>query len=150
VAKWIDVLSIHLRPPEIIKREMPGHWEGDLIKGKNNASTVGTLVELISGYLILAKMGDATATSAVAGFSDALNRLPATARKSMTYDQGRKMAQQAKITQEIGVAIYFCDPHSPWQRGPMRISMALSVNIYRKEQTFQYIARKSWMPLPWS
>ncbi|MGP9666451.1 IS30 family transposase, partial [Halomonas sp. AOP22-C1-8] len=80
-------------------------------------SAVGTLVELSSGYLILAKMDDATATSAVAGFSAALNRMPTTARKSMTYDQGREMAQHAKITQETGVAIYFCDPHSPWQRG---------------------------------
>lgn len=109
------MVSIHLRPLEVSKREMPGHWEGDLIKGKNNASAVGTLVELSSSYLILAKMDDATAN--VADFSAALNRMPTTARKSMTYDQGREMAQHAKITQETGVAIYFCDPHSPWQRG---------------------------------
>lgn len=76
-----------------------------------------TLVELKSGYLILAKMNDATATSAVEGFSAALNRMPLAARKSMTYDQGREMAQHARITQNTGVAIYFCDPHSPWQRG---------------------------------
>lgn len=112
-----DMMSIHLRPPEIEKREMPGHWEGDLIKGKNNASAVGTLVELSSGYVILAKLHDATATSAVEGFSAALNRMPLAARKSMTYDQGREMAQHAQITQATGVAIYFCDPHSPWQRG---------------------------------
>ena len=96
---------------------MPGHWEGDLIKGKNNASAVGTLVELSSGYVILAKLNDATATSAVEGFSAALNRMPLAARKSMTYDQGREMAKHADITQATGVAIYFCDPHSPWQRG---------------------------------
>jgi|TARA_A100001518_G_C1181402_1_gene29534 IS30 family transposase len=95
---------------------MPGHWEGDLIKGKNNASAVGTLVELSSGYLVLVKMDDATATSAVAGFSATLNRMPTTARKSMSYDQGREMTQHAKITQETGIAIYFCDPYSPWQR----------------------------------
>lgn len=112
-----DMVSIHLRPPEVEKREFPGHWEGDLIKGKGNASAVGTLVELKSGYLILAKMNDATATSAVEGFSAALNRMPLAARKSMTYDQGREMAQHARITQNTGVAIYFCDPHSPWQRG---------------------------------
>ena len=112
-----DMVSIHLRLSEVNKREMPGHWEGNLIKGKSNASAVGTFVELSSGYLILAKMDDATATSAVAGFSAALNRMLSTARKSMTDDQGREMAQHAKITQETGVAIYFCDPHSPWQRG---------------------------------
>lgn len=112
-----DMVSIHLRPPEVQKRELPGHWEGDLIEGKGNASAVGTLVELKSGYLILAKMNDATATAAVEGFSAALNRMPLAARKSMTYDQGREMTQHAQITQNTGVAIYFCDPHSPWQRG---------------------------------
>ena len=91
---------------------MPGHWEGDLIKGKNNASAVGTRVELSSGHVILAKLNDATATSAVEGFSAALNRMPLAARKSMTYDQGREMAKHADITQATGVAIYFCDPHS--------------------------------------
>lgn len=112
-----DMVSIHLRPPEIEDRLMPGHWEGDLIKGKNNASAVGTLVERTSGYLILVKMNDATATSAVEGFSAALNGMPLKLRKSMTYDQGKEMAKHAEITQRTGVAIYFCDPHSPWQRG---------------------------------
>jgi IS30 family transposase len=112
-----DMVSIHLRSSEVDQRVMPGHWEGDLIKGMNNASAVGTLVELSTGYLILAKMNDATATSAVEGFSAALNRMPLAARKTMTYDQGREMARHAEITQKTGVAIYFCDPHSPWQRG---------------------------------
>ncbi len=111
------MVSIHLRPPEVAKREMSGHWEGDLIKGKNSASAVGTLVEMSSGYVMLAKMNDATATSAVEGFSAALNRMPITVRKTLTYDQGREVARHAEITQNTGVAIYFCDPHSPWQRG---------------------------------
>src|SRR3546814_15751187 len=64
-----EMVSIHVRPPEIEDRLMPGHWEGDLIKGKANASSVGTLVERTSGYLMLVKMNDATATSALAGFS---------------------------------------------------------------------------------
>ena len=112
-----DMVSIHVRPPETEDRLVPGHWEGDLIKGKDNASAVGTLVERTSGYLMLVKMRDATATSAVEGFSAALNRVPLAARKSMTYDQGREMTRHADITQKTGVAIYFCDPHSPWQRG---------------------------------
>ena len=112
-----EMVSIHVRPPEIEDRLMPGHWEGDLIKGKDNGSSVGTLVERTSGYLILVKMNDATATSAVQGFSAALNGMPLAVRKSMTYDQGREMAKHAEITQNTGVAIYFCDPHSPWQRG---------------------------------
>lgn len=112
-----DMVSIHVRPPEIEDRLVPGHWEGDLIKGKDNASAVGTLVERTSGYLMLVKMNDATATSAVEGFSAALNRAPLPVRKSMTYDQGREMTRHAEITKKTGVAIYFCDPHSPWQRG---------------------------------
>ena len=88
-----------------------------MIKGKNNASAVGTLVELTTGYVILARMADATASSAVSGFSAALNRMPDRMKKSMTYDQGREMAKHAEITQKTGVAIYFADPHSPWQRG---------------------------------
>ena len=112
-----DMVSIHVRPPEVEDRLVPGHWEGDLIKGKNIASAVGTLVERSSGYLTLVKMNDATATSAVEGFSTALNRMGLRLRKSMTYDQGREMTHHAQITQKTGVAIYFCDPHSPWQRG---------------------------------
>lgn len=109
-----DMVSIHVRPPEVEDRLMPGHWEGDLIKGKGNGSAVGTLVERTSGYLFLVKLNGATATSAVEGFSAALNGMPLPVRKSMTYDQGREMAHHAEITQRTGVAIY---PHSPWQLG---------------------------------
>lgn len=112
-----DMVNIALRPPEVDERILPGHWEGDLIKGKGNASAIGTLVERVSGYVILARMADATATSAVAGFSAALNRMPQALRKSLTYDQGRELSRHMEITQKTGVAIYFCDPHSPWQRG---------------------------------
>ncbi|RMN04695.1 Transposase, partial [Pseudomonas savastanoi pv. glycinea] len=111
------MVSIHVRPPDIEDQQMPGHWEGDLIKGKDNASAVGTLVGRTSGYLILVKMRDATATSAVEGFSAALNSMPLDLSKSMTYDQGREMAKHVELTQKTGVAIYFCDPQSPWQRG---------------------------------
>lgn len=104
-----------------VRRRLKTAWclgiGGDLIKGKNNASAVGTLVERTSGYLMLIKMYDVTATSAVEGFSAVLNRMPLAMRKSMTYDQGREMARQVQITQKRCVAIYFCDPHSPWQRG---------------------------------
>lgn len=112
-----DMVSIHLRPPEASDRVLPGHWEGDLIKGKDNASAIGTLNDLTTGYVMLIKMRDATATSAVEGFSAALNSMPLQARRTLTYDQGREMARHAEITQRTGVAIYFADPHSPWQRG---------------------------------
>lgn len=97
--------------------DVPAQWEGDLIKGKGNASAVGTLVERSTGYLMLVRMHDAIATSAVEGFGAALNRMPLDARKTPTYDQGRELARHAEITQRTGVAVDFCDPHSPWQRG---------------------------------
>lgn len=112
-----DLVSIHLRPPEIEDRLIPGHWEGDLIMGAGNQSAVGTLVERTTRLVILAKMDGTTATAASIGFSDKLNEVPRELRLSMTYDQGKEMAHHAEITQKTGTAIYFADPHSPWQRG---------------------------------
>ena len=103
-----NMARIHLHLPKASKREMPGHWKGNLINGKNRASAVGALIELSRGFF-LAKMDDPPLTSAVVGFSAAANRIPTTARKSMIYGQGCEMAQHAKITHGTGVAIYFCD-----------------------------------------
>lgn len=82
-----DLISVHVRPLEVEDRLTPGHrWEGDLIKGKANASALGTLVERSTGYLMLVKLHDATAISAVEGFSTALNRMPLASSKTLTYD----------------------------------------------------------------
>lgn len=115
-----DMLSIHLRPPEVQDRQFPGHWEGDLIKGEGNASAVGTLVERTSRLLILVKLPHskpASAANVLQAFSDKLNAIAQPMRQSLTYDQGREMALHKKLTEQTGVAVYFCDPHSPWQRG---------------------------------
>jgi IS30 family transposase len=107
------MISIHVRPPEIEGRLMRGHWEGDLIKGKANASSAGIL--LVRCQWLLDEDERCEATSAMKGFSAARNHMPLTMRKSMTYDQGREMARHAEFTQKTGVAIFFRDPHSPWQ-----------------------------------
>jgi transposase, IS30 family len=112
-----DRISIHLRPPEIEERLVPGHWEGDTLKGARNASAVGTLVERSTLFVTLAKLADGTAEAAVAGFSHVLNRIDAQKRLSMTYDQGKEMASHAKLSEQTGIKVYFADPHSPWQRG---------------------------------
>ena len=112
-----DMVSIHVRPPEVDDRVMPGHWEGDFIKGAGNKSSVGVLVERTSRLVLLAKMDDATAASALAGFSAKLNSIAAPLRKSFTYDQGKEMARHVELAAQTGVKVYFCDPHSPWQRG---------------------------------
>jgi IS30 family transposase len=112
-----DMQSIHIRPPEVADRLIPGHWEGDLIKGADNRSSVGTLVERTTGFVVLAKMDNATTKTVVDSFSAVLNREPAAMRKTMTYDQGREMHAHKILTERTGVQIYFADPHSPWQRG---------------------------------
>ena len=112
-----DMVSIHDRPPEIEERLVPGHWEGDLIKGAHNRSSVGTLVERTTLFTVLAKMEDASAASAVDGFGHVLSRIDAQKRLSMTYDQGREMAGHQQLAAKTGIRVYFADPHSPWQRG---------------------------------
>jgi transposase, IS30 family len=112
-----DMLSIHVRPPEVDDRVMPGHWEGDFIKGAGNKSSVGVLVERTSRLVLLAKMDDATAASALAGFTVKLNSIAEPMRHSLTYDQGKEMSRHAELAAHTGVKVYFCDPHSPWQRG---------------------------------
>ena len=112
-----DMVSIHVRPPEVNDRVMPGHWEGDFIKGAGNKSSVGVLVERTSRLVLLARMDDATAASALTGFTAKLNSIATPMRQSMTYDQGKEMARHADLTANTGVRVYFCDPHSPWQRG---------------------------------
>jgi IS30 family transposase len=112
-----DMVSIHVRPPEIEDRVIPGHWEGDFIKGAGNQSSVGVLVERTSRLVLLAKMADATAASALAGFSAKLNSIAEPMRQSLTYDQGKELSRHKDLTARTGVAVYFCDPHSPWQRG---------------------------------
>jgi IS30 family transposase len=112
-----NMVSIHDRPPEVDERLVPGHWEGDFIKGQGNRSAVGTIVERTTLFTVLAKMEKATAESALSGFSHVLNRIEAQKRLSMTYDQGREMARHVQLTENTGVKVYFADPHSPWQRG---------------------------------
>ena len=92
-----DMVSIHVRPPEVDDRVMPGHWEGDFIKGAGNKSSVGVLVERTSRLVLLAKMDDATAASALAGFSAKLNSIAAPLRKSFTYDQGKEMSRHVDL-----------------------------------------------------
>lgn len=115
-----DLLSIHMRPPEVEERQLPGHWEGDLIKGANNASAIGTLVERTTRLVLLVKLPHphpATAAHVLQAFSDKLQAIARPMRQSLTYDRGREMAEHAQLTRNTGMKVYFCDPYSPWQRG---------------------------------
>ena len=96
---------------------MPGHWEGDLIKGVRNRSEVGTLVERPTLFTVLAKVDNASAESAVKGFGYVLNRIETQKRLSLNYDKGRERAAHQQLTETTGVKVYFSNPHSPWQCG---------------------------------
>jgi transposase, IS30 family len=115
-----DLLSIHVRPPEVEARQFPGHWEGDLIKGRLNASAVGVLVERTSRLVLLVALpqpNPACAAHVLQSFTDKLQAVPQRMRLTMTYDRGSEMRRHAELTQATGMTVYFCDPYSPWQRG---------------------------------
>ena len=112
-----DMLSIHVRPPEVEDRLVPGHWEGDLIKGAGNRSSVGTLVCRKTLFVMIVKVDGATALDVFKGFEAAFGPLDETLRQTLTYDQGKEIALHKKLAESTGLKIYFADPHSPWQRG---------------------------------
>ena len=118
--KIVDMTSLHLRPPEVNDRLFPGHWESDLIKGKGNASAVGSLVERSSRLLILVHLPGpkpGSAATVLQAFTDKLRSIAAPMRQSLTHDQGGEMARHKELAANSSIAVYFCDPHSPWQRG---------------------------------
>ena len=115
-----DKLLISTRPVEVADRAVPGHWEGDLIKGKLNASAIGTVVERTTNYTLLLHLPDGFGTGAVTDALIArLAELPDQLRRSLTWDQGKELAAHAKLTGGVlgeDFKVYFCDPRSPWQR----------------------------------
>lgn len=112
-----EMTPLALRPPEVAARIVPGHWEGDLIKGARNASAVGTLVERTSRFVMLVRLDGLSASHILDGFKRRLRDVPASLRKTLTYDQGSEMALHKKLAKALKIDVYFCDAHSPWQRG---------------------------------
>lgn len=113
-----DIVSISERPAEAEDRAVPGHWEGDLIIGKNNKSAIGTLVERTTRFVVLLHLPNGYGAASVReAMTAAIGTLPVALVRSITWDQGKEMAEHAQFSIDSGVDVYFCDPHSPWQRG---------------------------------
>jgi IS30 family transposase len=113
-----NMILISDRPPEIEDRAVPGHWEGDLIIGKGGRSAIGTLVERSSRYVVLLHLPHGrTAEDVRAALTRQISKLPAELRRTLTWDQGKEMAEHVRFSTDTNMVVYFCDPHSPWQRG---------------------------------
>src|SRR5882757_623869 len=112
----VDAISIRERPAEVEDRAIPGHWEGDLLAGTSN-SHIATLVERHSRFVILVKVPSKDTATVVAALSRHVRKLPASLRRSLTWDRGLEMAKHKSFTVDTKVNVYFCDPQSPWQRG---------------------------------
>ena len=115
--KIVDPVMISQRPAEVEDRAVPGHWEGDLLMGRRQTA-IGTLVERHTRYVMLFPLPDGNTAEAVrTQLAETVQRLPEHLWQSLTWDQGKEMAQHAQFSIDTGVDVYFCDPRSPWQRG---------------------------------
>lgn len=137
---WLAGHHLSLRPPEAADRAVPGHWEGDLVLGKGHQSALITLVERQSRFVMLHRLPDAhDSTTVVDALIEMAAQIPAALRKTLTWDQGSEMAQHARFTLATDVQVFFCDPHSPWQRGSNENTNGLIRDFYPKGTDFHDI-----------
>ena len=147
--RLVDAVSIAERPPEADTRAIPGHWEGDLLIGKRGTQ-IATLVERQSRFVLLIRVPAADSATVVAALARRVQQLPRALRHSLTWDRGKEMAQHAQFTIATDVQVYFCDPHSPWQRGSNENTNGLLRQYFPKgsdlsnvtQQQLDVVARK--------
>lgn len=135
-----EMISIRQRPEEVRDRSVPGHWEGDLIIGQHHKSAIGTLVERTTRFVVLMKLKGRDAETVRKTFAKRMTQFPSFLRKSMTYDQGKEMAEHKEFTMNTNVQVYFCDPASPWQRGTNENTNRLVRDFFDGEKDFTKIS----------
>jgi IS30 family transposase len=136
-----NMLSIHERPAEVAARCVPGHWESDLIIGKDHQSAIGTLVERTTRTTILVPLKTKDALAVRLAFAKTVKRLPKEVFKSITHDRGSEMAQHELFTKDTKVQIYFADPQSPWQRGTNENTNGLIRQYFPKGTDFNQVSK---------
>ena len=136
-----DMLSIEERPKEVADRIIPGHWEGDLVVGKNNRSALGTLVERTTRTTILIPVKNKSANEVARAFAKEVKKLPQQMKLSMTYDQGREMTDHRLFTNITGIKVYFAHPRSPWERGTNENTNGLIRQFFPKRTDFTKVSR---------
>ncbi len=139
--KLEDMLSIEERPKEVEDRIVPGHWEGDLIVGKNNRSALGTLVERTTRTTILVPLKSKHADGVAKAFAKEMKKLPQQMKLTLTYDQGREMAEHKLFSNITGVKVYFAHPRSPWERGTNENTNGLIRQFFPKGTDFNQVSR---------
>ena len=137
-----NMISIEERPQEVENRSIPGHWEGDLIVGKNTKSALGTLVERTTRTTILVPLKEKDAKSVRKAFAKETKKLPKQMKLSLTYDRGKEMSEHELFTKQTKIQVYFAHPQSPWERGTNENTNGLIRQYFPKGTDFSKITRK--------
>ena len=137
-----EMISIDERPAEVADRSVPGHWEGDLIMGKDHQSAIGTLVERSTRTVIMVHLKNKDAESVRRAFAKEFKKVPAQLAKSLTYDRGCEMSQHKLFTAETEIKVYFAHPYSPWERGTCENTNGLIRDFFPKGTDFSTVTRK--------
>lgn len=139
-ADWVKDFNIRTRPPEVADRAVPGHWEGDLVVGTRNQSAIITLAERTSRYTLIRRLPDTHDTaSVIPALIDMMSDLPADLKKTLTWDQGSELADHRTFSAATDIKVYFCDPHSPWQRGTNENTNGLIRDFFPKGTNFRQV-----------